>query len=352
MIKSASPIFWRFLLGWFFLLGGLTTFAVDAVQPCEFGVMIGGKGQAPQFVGVMKDLGASCVRMNCRLKDRDHEFARFLDAGIDMVITFDNSDTSNMGTEYGTLKEWPNAGFPYRSKEVYQKRIREVLMPLKPFLASGRKIWAQCENEIGDAAINPKSRYWRGTTEQYLIQLRAFREAVESVSPSIPVVLTSFPSESLSALIDGGNPHHEYAERHLTKLLQSPDASVLDLHFYGSVGEIPAKVKAVRDRSPKNKPFLWICTENGGPDFRSKDTPISWKQDQDQFERIQALQVSQRLLACSHNGAQLCLWFSLMDLKKETDVFSHLGLLDQEVLPPRKKPSYEAFKAFVASQKK
>ncbi len=352
MKKSASHIFWRFLLVWALLFHGLTTFAFAAPQPCQFGVMIGGKGQAPQFVNAMKDLGASCVRMNCRLKDKDHEFDRYLDAGIDMVITFDNSDPSNMSTEYGTLKEWPNAGFPYRSKEAYQKRIREVLMPLKPFLASGRKIWAQCENEIGDASINPKSRYWRGTTEQYLEQLQAFREAVESVSPSIPVVLTSFPSESLSALIDNGNPHHEYADRHLTKLLKSPDAKVLDLHFYGSVDEISAKVKAVRDRAPKNKPFLWICTENGGPDFRSKDTPISWKQDKEKFEQIQATQVSQRLLACSHNGAQLCLWFSLMDLKKETDAFSHLGLLDQDVLPPRKKPSYVAFKTFIASQKK
>jgi hypothetical protein len=328
-------------------------FAADPPnQSCQFGVMVGGKGRVLQLVDIVKDIGATCVRINCRLKDNDHNLARFFEAGIDVILTFSNNDPSNIDTKYGAPNEWPNAGFPFKSKTVYQQRVREVLIPLRPFLASGRKAWAQCENEIGDAAINPKSRYWRGTTEQYLAQIQAFREAVESISPSIPVVLTSFPSESLSALIEPDNRHHEYAERHLAKLLMSPNYSVVDLHFYGSVEDIPAKVKAIKARMPTDKPFVWISTENGGPDSRSKATPLSWKQNLPKFEELQAKQVSTRLSACAQNGSSLCLWFSLFDLKKETDVFSHLGLLDQDTIPPRRKPAYEAFRKFIAAQKK
>jgi len=102
---------------------------------------------------------------------------------------------------------------------------------------------------------------------------------------------------------------------------------------------------------PAGQPISWISTENGGPDFRCKATPVSWKDDLAQFEQEQAKQVPLRLSACLGNGGSICLWFSLFDLKNSDDVFSHLGLLDQDATPPRKKPAYDAFKAFVTKQK-
>ncbi len=325
----------------------VTWLAAENPSPCRFGVILGGKGRVPQLLEVVRDLGAECVRVNCRLGDSTHDVARFLDAGLDLVLTFDNSDSSNLDTHYGTRREWPNAGFPFQSKAAYQQRVREVLTPLKPFLASGRRVWAQCENEIGDAAINPKSRYWRGTTEQYLAQLQAFREAVKSVSPDIPVVLTSFPSESLSAAINPAHRHHRYAEAHLTKLLASPDYDAVDLHFYGGVEEIPDKVRWVQQHLPAGKP--WISTENGGPDPRYAGTPLSWRQNPAAFEQLQAQQVAQRFQAAADHGASVCLWFSLFDLRGESsDVFNHLGLIDPSASPPRKRPAYAAFQKFVA----
>ncbi len=332
------------------LLFTCAVFAVDSPPstPCQFGVMTGGKGHVPQLVAIVKDLGASCVRINYHFGDSDHDFTRFLDAGLDVVLTFDNSDPSNLDMKYGTPREWPNAGFPFQSKAAYQKRVREVLTPLKPFLASGRRVWAQCENEIGDAAINPKSRYWRGTTEQYLTQIQAFREAVTSVSTSIPVVLTSFPSESLDAAIDSGNRYHRYAGTHLTTLLASHEYDVVDLHFYGCIEDIPAKVNWIKQRLPAGK--RWISTENGGSDSRCASTPISWRQNQSEFEQLQANQVTQRLQAAADQGASVCLWFSLFDLRGESSVvFNRLGLIDQSTTPPRKKPAYDAFKKFAAS---
>ncbi|MBI4023534.1 MAG: hypothetical protein HY360_01045 [Verrucomicrobia bacterium] len=54
---------------WFPLLMPLlacVTFAAEssAPSPCQFGVILGGKGRVPQVVDIVKDLGASCVRVN------------------------------------------------------------------------------------------------------------------------------------------------------------------------------------------------------------------------------------------------------------------------------------------------
>lgn len=343
----------------------------------RFGVAIGGKGLLPSIVETLQDLGVSWVRANEHLDGQGQDLKRFLQAGINVVITMDNHDPSNIDTTYGTLKEFPNSGFPFKSKEIYQERIRKVLTPLLPYLKKGRQIWAQCENEVGDASVNPKARYWRGTMDQYLRQLEAFYEVVKSIDPSIPVVLTSFPSESLEAVINPlGGERSQYAIKRLTRLLSEGKYDAVDPHFYHCPETIPAKVKWVVEHMPKGK--RWITTENGGPDFRCPTTPLHWKDNPEKYEQIQAKQVSERLSACAQNGGSICLWFSLLDHPKEVETFQHVGLIDQSALANRrgefkkakkqgkkpqltpeevknvsetlrKKPAYEAFKSFVAS---
>ncbi len=356
----------------------------DSSDTGRFGVIIGGQGKMPGVVNILKDLGCGWARINNHLDGKGQDPATFLEAGINLVITFDNHDPSNMDTGYGSPEQFPHAGFPFQSKETYQNNVQEVLRPLLPYLKQGRKVWVQCENEISDAGRNKKSRYWRGTVQQYLIQLNAFYEAVKSVDPSIPVVLTSFPSEGLSAVINQDNPRHELAAKLYGTLLKEGKYDAVDLHFYGCVEEIPAKVKWVKQNMPKEKP--WITTENGGPDNRCPHTNITWEQNSEEFERIQAEQVSSRFNACLENGVSICLWFSLFDLLGEASVFTHLGLIDttslkgrqgqrgrfrgmnrgrgrqglgsvseekaQKIMESlRKKPAYYAFQSFVASHK-
>ncbi len=43
---------------------------------------------------------------------------------------------------------------------------------------------------------------------------------------------------------------------------------------------------------------------------------------------------------------------TLLNLTKADDIFSHLGLLDEDVIPPREKPAYGAYKAFLNQQLK
>ena len=168
---------------------------------------------------------------------------------------------------------------------------------------------------------------------------------------NIPVVITSFSTELLDVLIEPHNPNHAAFTDHVTTLLTQGKFDAVDLHFYGCAADIPAKVSAVRNLMPPGRQFLWICTENGGPDFRCNRTPVSWRQDLASFEKLQALQVPARLTLCAENGVSICLWFSLYDLKNSPDIFSHLGLLDQDTNPPRQKPAYKAFIEFIDQQK-
>lgn len=314
----------------------------------RFGVITGAAvASQPQVVKLLTDLGASWVRINFHLDDKDPDYTPLLEAGINLIITFNNADPTNIDTTYGTPKEWPNAGFPFKSKQVYQQRVRAALAPALPYLSQGRQVWVQAGNEITDASINPKAPYWRGTTDQYLNQLQAFYEVVRTINPSLPVVLTSFASGTLAATLDPKSSRHDLADALLMRLLTAGEYDVVDLHFYGCVEEIAAQVQWVKGRLPAGK--RWVSTENGGPDARCRATPLTWDQNQSKFEQVQAQQVPLRLSACADNGGSICLWFSLFDLRNEADVFTHLGLLDPSVIPPRKKPAYDTFKSFVSS---
>jgi hypothetical protein len=316
----------------------------------HFGVLASGERVArPDVVDDLTDLGAGWVRVNLALDgtpSNDQDLALFLDAGINVVLTLSYRDAANIDTQYGTPAEWPNAGFPFVTKAQYQQDLRDGLSAVSSFLDSGR-VWVQCENEVGDASLNPQARFWRGTTDQYLSELTAFYEAVRLLTPSAPVVLSSFASESLDVVIDPNDPRYTYQTMRMTTLLTHGQYDAADLHFYRCVEDIAAKAHWVTAHLPAGK--QWISTENAGPDSRCPTTPISWQDDLPHFEQVEAQQVPVRLSACADSGGSICLWFSLFDLRNETDVFSHFGLLDSSTIPPRQKPAYAAFKAFTAN---
>jgi len=310
----------------------------------KFGVH-GSSNKRPDAISQTTAVGAGWIRLNSDFVDPDPDFKGFLDAGVNVIITFAHRDPANIDTTYGTPSEWIHAGFPFLSKGVFQQRIRDVVARLLPSLSAGRQIWLQCENEIGDAAVGG-SVYWRGTTDQYLTMLAAFFEEARSLSPNIRVVLTSFASSNLDAAIDPSNSSHAYQTQRMSRLLAQGQYDAADLHFYGCDADIPAKVAWFRASAPGDR--LWISTENSAP---NPDCPgyVGWMQGLPAFEQTEASEVSKRLSLCADNGGTVCLWFSLFDLTGEVDAFNHLGLLDPRVTPARQKPAYFAFQAFVAS---
>lgn len=302
----------------------------------------------PEIISYLTELNAGWVRINMDLNGANENYTQLFDAGLNVFLAVSNQDPKNADTALGSFKEFPNAGFPYKSKVTYQQKVRELITPALPYLAKGRMLYVQAENEIGDATVNQKSRYWRGTTDQYLTQLQALYETVKAVNPAIPVVLSSFPSETLDALIDSKNDRHDFAMSRTTMMINSKYYDAVDLHFYGCVNDIAAKVKWFKGRLPAGK--VWLSTENSGPDSRCTSTPLQYEKDPARYEQLQAEQVKQRLAACAENGGVICLWFSLFDLKGETDVFAHMGLIDSHSAALRKKPAYDTFKNFVSSR--
>ena len=300
----------------------------------------------------MKELGAGWARIDVYLGDEtSSDYTRFLEAGINVILTVINRDPSNLVVTNGSPEKWLNAGFPYQSKEKYQQEISSLLQPSREYLAQGRQVWVQAENEVMDVTLDPNAAFWDGTVDQYLVQIQALYEAVKAVSPNIPVVLTGFTSNDLDLLISPYTQNHEQVVNFFTKLLGQGKYEAVDLHFFGCAEEITAKVLAIKSLIPAGKNIHWISTENGGPDPTCKTTPMSWKKDLVQFEQEEASQVSMRLTACAVNNGSICLWYSLFDVKDRSDVFNHLGLLDRVNNTPRQKPAFGAFVAFIAQQK-
>ncbi len=323
--------------------------AAASPTTARFGVLAPGEpAWGAQLQAILGDLHAQCVRVNVHLDGGGAGYTAFLAAGLDVVLTCANRDPDDVDTTFGTLAAWPKAGFPYRSEAAYRQRIHDLLQPALPYLAGGRALWLQCENEAIDASQQPGAVYWRGTEDDYLAQLSALAAEARAVSPAIRVVSTSFASETLAAASDPFNARHQAALAWIGALLAAGSYDATDLHFYGCPDDIAAKIAAVRQLLPPGK--AWISTENGGPDPRCPATPYTWAADPVRFEQVQAEQLGERLNACAAAGGSVCLYFSLFDLLGEASIFQHLGLLDPSVEPPREKPAYAAFQSFIAER--
>ncbi len=282
----------------------------------------------------LQELGAGWVRLNYNMDGSLPDFTRFLDAGVNVVITFINRDPQNVANPQDLIT-FSQGGFPYVNRTAYQNRIRDVLTPLLGYLPSGRQIDAQIENEIG-----PFNTYWHADLNAYLPQLSAGYEAVHALTRSIPVATYGIGSGVMELMVyDPGNATDQV--RWLTTVFSTGQYDVVDMHFYHCPSSIPAKVQAVVSLLPAPKP--WISTENGGPDTRCASTPNF-------TEEIEAEQVPVRLQACADNGGSVCLWFSFFDMVNTPPPFDTLGLLERPAVPggePRKKAAYWAFQAYI-----
>lgn len=328
--------------------------ATMAAHTGRFGFFIGTptKSLNAQEIGLLTDIGnVGWVRLEIFMGGTGQDYTPYLDAGFNVILTIVNKNFDNIVTDNGTPQDWPGAGFPFKNKDQYQKDVRTLLQPAVPYLQQGRQVWVQAENEETDATVEKNAIFWRGTDQQYLAQSQAFYAAAKSISPNIKVVLSGFAGYMLELIANPDLPRHAYGVQHAKLLLTQAKYDALDLHFYECVTDITPHVKGLKALIPAGQPFVWISTENGGPMTACKATPISWKQDLAQFEKLQAGQLPERLSACSQNGGRICLVFSFFDLEKSDEKFNHLGVIDQSVSPPRQKPAYAAYQAFASKQK-
>lgn len=323
-------------------------------EPSRFGVHVS-QGSRPGTATDARAAGAGWVRVNATLGSPLPDLAGFLAAGLNVVVTVVNRDPTNVDTTNGDLASYPNAGFPYLDASVYAGRLHDLLTPALPALGTGRRLWVQCENEIGDPTLSPliDSRYWRGSTDDYLATLTTLADTVHALSPKIGVVVSSFTNEALERVIvplapgDPGYANYAYASTLLGRLLGEGDYDAADLHFYGCTETIAAKVGWVAARLPAGR--HWISTENGGPDSVGCVSAPDWQDGIALYELAQSAEVTTRLETCANLGGSVCLWFSLYDLVNEDDRFNHMGLIDPRGVPPRRRSAFEAFSEFTTT---
>lgn len=316
-------------------------------QTSIYGVIAGRNASDPAIMNAMKKLGVSWVRVNYLFSDaKNPDLAALLENGFHLVITFNYDKANNINTALGTPSEWPAAGFPFADEAKFRKDIQDALKPVLPYLDKGQSVYAQIENETSDASLIAKAKYWRGTVDQYIQQLNTFADAVHGLDKRIPVTVAGIPTTELDAVLQPGDKH-DAAIQHLTAIYSRGTYDAVDLHFYGCVSDISEKMSWVKKNVHAGTKL--ISTENGGPDYRCVSTPDAYDKNPQQYLQAEADQVPQRLKACADNGGSVCLWFSLFDLSGESDVFTHMGLLDRSS-PPKQKPAYGAFQTFVKSQ--
>lgn len=338
--------------------------ALQALTPTATnrdGVMVSA-GNRADGITYANDLRARWIRTNVDANGTgDTHMHKFLDAGFNLFLTFVYDNPNNIDeSTYGTLAEWPSAGFPYATtqsgKQTFQDDIGTLVAPLVPYLDAGRQIYLQYENEVSDSSVAPQAKYWRGTTAQYLSNFDAFAEKVRALDSRFKVVLSSFTNQAEEAVIDPLNPSYGYQISRLGTMLSDTNYDAIDLHFYGCPTTMGSKVQWFRDYWSTNNIVNkeWVTTENGGPMPNYCDYPVNgryvdWNNPTEltTFEDAQAAQVSQRMGNCAADGGSICLWFSEFDLNGEVDDFNHLGLLTQETVP-RKKSAYTAFQNYTA----
>lgn len=320
-----------------------------AKQAFIYGVIAGKNASDSSVMNILKDLGVTWLRVNYNFSGvKNPDLAVLLENDFHLVVTFNYNTTSNIDTTYGTLTEWPAAGFPFSDETKFRRDIQDALQPVLPYLDKGQLVYAQIENETADASLVPTAKYWRGTVAQYKRQLTAFATAVHGLDKRFQVTVAGIPTTELDAVIQTSNAKHDEAVKHLTALFSPTTYDAVDLHFYGCVSDIAAKASWAKAHIRNGT--RWISTENGGPDSRCASTPTAYDQNPSQYLQAEAQQVSQRLSACAQNGGAACLWFSLFDLTGEASVFAHMGLLTRDN-PPQQKQAYGTFKSYVASHR-
>src|ERR1041385_2637430 len=114
------------------LVGGKEEAAPVFARP-QYGVH-DSAGRDPADVSLITGLGASIVRINMGVAGpkANRTGAKFLDAGLDLVLTCNYVNPTNIDTTYGTPTQYPSAGFPALSGTFLTDDIAGMLTSLVP----------------------------------------------------------------------------------------------------------------------------------------------------------------------------------------------------------------------------
>lgn len=252
--------------------------------------------------------------------------------GVGLWLTIYHRDRSN-ADERGTVgyARAGRGGFPPMDMSLYQARLEEAIRSLTGAIrgagaSPGGWLVIQINNEVVPRDIGGKdraSRFWHGTSDQYLAILSAAYEAVKRADPDVPVAVGGISSAAMELILNGEQRVAHWYDR----LLREGRFDWADIHLRHRIDDIPAKVNWVRARWPG--PLA--ATEVAGPDPRV--APYS--------ESGQAQDLMARMAAARDAGVERLFWAGLAENPSVAQIYRKEGLIERSTW--RRKLAFESY---------
>ena len=257
---------------------------------------------------------------------------KLVSRGIGLWLTVYHRDRANLD-ERGTIgvANARRGGFPPKDPLLYQERLGQALRRLVDAIRStgaspGRWLVVQINNEVMPrdvAGRDRASRFWHGTSDQYLDLLATAYDAVKRIDPDVPLAAGGISSAAMEFVLKG----EQRVARWYDRLLREGRFDWVDIHLRHRINDIPAKVTWVRSR--------WggpiAATEVAGPDPR-----VASYSESGQAEDIVA-----RMSMARDNGVDRLFWAGLAENPHVAPVYQKEGLIERGTW--RRKAAFDAY---------
>ena len=202
------------------------------------GISYGLFGKPDRFLGPLRELGASLVRVYFYWSQIEPEPGRYCYDAVDAFLDqLDGSEevwvtvcsSSLWATQQATRFLPPS---PAKDLSQYGGFVQRLVSR-----CAGRVHYWQCDNEPCNLGLT-----WAGTAAEYVAQLKVMHRAVKEIDPAAAVVLGGAPYGLPSAA-------PETAERQFFDVLLREGRDhfdLFDLHLYADAEQIPADVESAR----------------------------------------------------------------------------------------------------------
>ena len=280
----------------------------------------------------LDSLGVGWVRLQNQMGQANQQqaiqfFSRVLTEGNGLWLTLHHRERSNIADTV-RFDDSSRGSFPPADSLKYKDLVRSNIQPLADLLTSqgkdpGKWLVVQFANEVvpDDVLERSPTRFFHGTSDEYLETLAYTYRAVKSIDPAIPVAFGAISSLTLKIIVEAGSNPSDSLQRVIDwneRLLTEAIVDWADIHLYHSIEKIPAKVAWVRQHW--HGPLA--ATEVGGPDER---TGVQYS------DSLQAAKLPDRINTTLEAGVDRVFWAFLRDLDIPDDPLAQtLGLIDRD----------------------
>ncbi len=298
----------------------------------------------------LDSLGVGWVREQFRLGEVDIDIAlpfysRIFSEGYGLILTLYHRDSTNI-ENMESFRQSTRGGYPPADSNKYKSLVFDFVGTLAQEVIYQEKdpnelLMIQFCNEVVPIDIVPdnKTRFWHGTSDEYLETLAFTYDAIKSAPAfDIPIVNAGISSLAMEQMIefesDSINAEPELREFYYfnDRILREGKFDWADVHLRHAKENVAEKIQWVKER--------WngklAATEFAGPDPRTEVTFT---------EEIQAQELVERMQIASTEGVDIIFWSHLVENPAVDEIYFHEGLIEYETW--RRKPAFYAYKDYL-----